>query len=109
METGNGEAMTPRPLTLWQLQEIARTAPLLCAINQVVAVIDQLLRAEAYWRERAERLAVALVMYDDKVRDVQNFYGDPGCYAHNALQTAQLVHGDTVAEARAALAEEPKP
>ena len=50
------EVMTPRPLAPEQLQEIARNAPMFVSGAQFVAAIDQLLRAEAYQRERADRL-----------------------------------------------------
>jgi hypothetical protein len=67
-------------------------------------VIETVMRVEAEaLRAENERLRGALVMYDDKANDVQEFTGDPSSYVYNALETAKLVHGDTVSNARAAL------
>ena len=96
--------MTPRPLTLEQLREIARNAPMLVTTVQVVAVVDLLLAAEAYWRERAERLAQRLLTLTDAAeRDLKlNRDEDHGGFWSPTTETA-------ITEARAALAEEPKP
>ena len=90
----------PAPLTPEILHGIARTAPLLVSTDQVVSVVDQLLRAEAYWRERAERLAGVLRIL---------FYRHPGnpllFYRHPGNPPLTKAEYDTI---RTVLAEEPK-
>ena len=53
--------------------------------------------------EEINRLREALVAFDVAAQSVQKYWGDPGGYTHNALLTPQLVHEDTIREARKAL------
>ena len=113
--------MKPTPLTADNRQEIeacvlARDDP---SVHPWLRVGDtdirRLLAAEAYWRERAERLAAALSWYADR-SNYQEFRVESGAIL-GALQDdeawAIVEHedhpGDPAGVARAVLVEEPPP
>jgi len=94
----------PNTADIKEVLRRAKTAPRIPGVRRPYPTVTLLASDIDALVEEIERLREALVMYDDKARDIQDYWGDPSSYTHNALLTAQLVHGDTVASARAAIA-----
>lgn len=47
-------------------------------------------------RAEVERLTTALTSCVRAMRDVQDYWSDPGSYTHNALETPLLVHDEVI-------------
>ena len=98
--------MTPRPLTLEERRDLVEHAAWLRhnAATRHADDYNRLLAAEAYQRERAERLAVALVwalpLAETVVGQLKDIPASPSILAQLIID---------LADARAVIAEKPKP
>src|SRR5262249_10181300 len=59
--------------------------------------------------KRTQKRDAALVACVKAMREVQDFWGDPGSYIHNRLETPLLVHAETISAARGEGMSEHKP